>query len=379
MSSYNIPYKASTNTHLMRITLAFLAVFNLISLTITGQDLDFPVDPPRNYICYKTNTPLVIDGVIDEKVWEAVSWSEPFINILGPDEEKPYHETKLKMLWDSNYFYFGALLVEPHVWGNLTERDAIIYFDNDFEIFIDPDGDNHRYMELEVNALNTIFDLFLKRPYRDTTRVVIEFDMPNVRSAVYVAGTLNDPTDQDKYWSVEIAIPWKDMIEHLPGNRIPRDQEQWRINFSRVHWETDIIDGKYVKKKDAEGKPRRELNWVWSPQWAVNMHQPEFWGYVQFSKIAAGGQPVKFREDADFDLKMALVEIYKKQKAYFQEHQGFTENLSNLKLHAYNLEKFGGLIEINVKEDTFTAKANGLKAIWKINERSHLTFQDYLD
>jgi hypothetical protein len=354
-----------------------LTIFSFGSLA--GQDLDYPVSPPKNYVCYTAQNPIVIDGALHWHEWEGAGWTDAFIDILGPEGKTPFFATRVKMLWDSNYFYFGTILEEPHVWGTLTERDAIIYFDNDFEIFIDPDGDNHNYMELEINALNTLFDLFLKRPYRDTTRAEIEFDMPNVLSAVTINGTLNDPSDKDQNWGIEIAIPWTDMMEYLPGKRIPRDQEQWRINFSRVHWETDIIDGKYVKKKDANGKPQRELNWVWSPQWAVNMHQPEFWGYVQFSDSIAGSSEVEFREDVDFDLKMALVEVYKKQKEFFQIHKRYTENISNLKLDFYNVKKFGNLLEIKVNKNTFTAKANGLKAIWKINERSHLTFQDYLN
>ena len=109
------------------------------------------------------------------------------------------------------------------------------------------------------------------------------------------------------------------------------------------------------------------------------MHQPEFWGYVQFSDHKVGTEKAKFREDADFGLKMALVDLYKKQKAYFQEHGKFTENIAELKLDFYNVKKFGHLFEINVNEDTFLATAHGLKAIWKINERSRLTFQDYIN
>ena len=49
----------------------------------------------------------------------------------------------------------------------LTEHDSVIFQDNDFEVFIDPDGDNHNYYEIEINALNTEWDLRLPKPYRD--------------------------------------------------------------------------------------------------------------------------------------------------------------------------------------------------------------------
>ena len=48
----------------------------------------------------------------------------------------------------------------------MTEKNGVIFHDNDFEVFIDPDGDNHQYYEFEMNALNTIWELTLPRPYR---------------------------------------------------------------------------------------------------------------------------------------------------------------------------------------------------------------------
>ena len=70
------------------------------------------------------------------------------------------------MLWDDTYFYIGAELVEPHLWATLTQHDSVIFHDNDFEVFIDPNGDNHEYYEFEINALGTGWDLLLPRPYQ---------------------------------------------------------------------------------------------------------------------------------------------------------------------------------------------------------------------
>lgn len=70
------------------------------------------------------------------------------MDIEGDRKPRPRFRTRVKMLWDDNYFYMGAEMEEPHVWATLTERDSIIYRDNDFEVFIDPDGDNHNYYEI---------------------------------------------------------------------------------------------------------------------------------------------------------------------------------------------------------------------------------------
>ena len=57
----------------------------------------------------------------------------------------------------------------------------------------------------------------------------------------------------------------------------PRAGDVWRINFSRVHWQLDIVDGAYVKRPKTP-----EHNWVWTPQFAINMHRPRHWGFVEF-------------------------------------------------------------------------------------------------
>ncbi|MGY8797631.1 MAG: hypothetical protein ACKVG4_02480 [Longimicrobiales bacterium] len=38
----------------------------------------------------------------------------------------PAHATRAKMMWDDTYLYVGAMLEEPHLWGTLRQRDAII-------------------------------------------------------------------------------------------------------------------------------------------------------------------------------------------------------------------------------------------------------------
>ena len=190
------------------------------------------------------------------------------------------------MLWDDTYLYVGALLEEPHVWGTLTQHDSVIFQDNDFEIFIDPDGDNHEYYEIEINALNTEWDLFLKKPYRDGGPAINEWEIPGLKTAVHVSGTLNDPSDSDTSWSVEFAIPWKSLAEHAHRPAPPKDGDQWRINFSRVEWRHEIAGGKYRKIPKTP-----EDNWVWSPQGVVDMHRPERWGYLQFSTAKSGQAP----------------------------------------------------------------------------------------
>src|SRR5207248_1081011 len=100
--------------------------------------------------------------------------------------------TRVKMLWDDDFFYIAAEMEEPHVWATLKEHDAVIFQDNDFEVFIDPDGDNHEYYELEINAQATEWDLRLVKPYRDGGPALNSWEIPGLKAAVHVAGTIDD-------------------------------------------------------------------------------------------------------------------------------------------------------------------------------------------
>ena len=94
------------------------------------------------------------------------------MDIEGDRRPEPRFRTRMKMLWDDQALYIAAELEEPHVWATLTEHDSVIFHDNDFEVFLDPDGDSHLYAELELNALNTTWDLLLPKPYKDGGKAV---------------------------------------------------------------------------------------------------------------------------------------------------------------------------------------------------------------
>jgi hypothetical protein len=232
---------------------------------------------PKAYHALKVDQPVIVDGRSNEVVWSQAPWSDPFVDIEGARKPQPRMITRMKMMWDDQYLYIAAEMEEPHVWGSLTEHDSIVYHDNDFEVFIDPDGDTRNYFEIEINVLGTIFDLLLIRTYRNGGPAWHGWDAQGMLSAVHVEGTVNDPSDLDMGWMVELAIPWT-LLADMAGARVPPEVgDTWRINFSRVQWRHQIVGGAYEKIPDTP-----EDNWVWTPQGEINMHVPEKWGYVTF-------------------------------------------------------------------------------------------------
>ncbi len=244
-----------------------------------GSSTDHNVASPKRYRCTRAAGPILIDGRLAEPAWRQATWTEAFVDIEGAARPRPRFATRVKMLWDDTHFYIAARMDEPHVWATLTQRDQIVFHDNDFEIFIDPDGDTRQYYEIEVNALNTIFDLFLVNTYIDGGPALHGWDLKGMKHAVHIDGSLNDPTDIDRGWSVEFALPWSALGEAAHRPCPPRPGDTWRVNFSRVEWRTRIVDGRYEKLPDTP-----EDNWVWSPQGTINMHLPRRWGYVEFER-----------------------------------------------------------------------------------------------
>ncbi|MFO7588026.1 MAG: carbohydrate-binding family 9-like protein [Gemmatimonadota bacterium] len=274
---------------------------------------------PRRYDAYRADGPIRVDGRLDDDAWGRAPWTDDFVDISGDPRAAPPLRTRAKILWDDEMLWIAAEIEEPHVWGTLRERDAVIYMDDDFELFIDPDGDSHQYYELEINALGTIWDLFLVRPYRDGGPAVHAWDVPGLRSAVHVAGTVNDPSDEDEGWSVEIGIPWPALAEATDAAAPPGPDDRWRINFSRVDWPVEVRDGAYLKRRAPEtGAEMGEANWTWSPQGLVAMHYPEMWGVVRFVAAPAGTDATR---GADFPLTAAERAAWELRRVYYAERE----------------------------------------------------------
>ena len=259
---------------------------------------------PRSYVAYRTEGALKIDGKLDESSWQKAKETEAFEDISGAGFAEPKYKTTAKMLWDDDFLYVGAILDEPNIDAKLTQRDTIIYYDNDFEVFIDPDSDGHNYFEIEVNAKNVLFDLMLDKPYRVGGDFFLQWDCPGIQSAIYIDGTLNNPKDTDKMWSVEMAIPRQALT--LSFNNLLKAGNTWRINFSRVEW---------LKKP--------EENWVWNATGRIDMHMPDRWGYLHFSDNKVGTEETAMVYPHDMEIYKLMWAIFYAQQDYKNENGKF--------------------------------------------------------
>lgn len=263
--------------------------------TFPCRDADIP-----RYKAKHTNTPPIIDGKLDDAVWKNAERSSAFRDLIHGT--KTHLDTRAAVTWDDEYLYVGYWIEEPDVKATLTKRDAPIYEDNDVELFIaGQDG----YYEFEINSYGTVYEVlffweeaFQRNGYAKMPEFSLDdplakpfngvgfknhprgkrigfwnWDFPGLKSAVYVNGTINNSSDKDKGWTVELALPWSglEILAKGDGRSLPpKSGDNWRMDFSRFN--------------TYKGSSKDSGGWAWSPHGVWDSHVPECFTYVQWVK-----------------------------------------------------------------------------------------------
>lgn len=215
-----------------------------------------PMNQPTDYSAKKINIEFTPDGNLTKVPWRNALWSNRFVDMVTG--QPGMYNTQTAILWSDTQLYIAFQAEEPFVEAHQTERDSIVFLESDLEVFIDG-GDC--YYELEVNAANAVYEVFFiwKDAYTKGSKFDIpmfdvhhpqaytfggdydrsgasfwrgthprgirwaftHFDMPGLQTAVQVDGTINDNSDIDKGWSLEIAIPWASLGLLANGRALP--------------------------------------------------------------------------------------------------------------------------------------------------------------
>ncbi len=265
----------------------------------------WPDDKVARYTAYRVDAPLHIDGLLDETAWQLAPRSPRFVDLVSGGDA--IHDTRAAVLWDDDYLYVGYWVEEPVVAASLTERDSLVYTENDVELFI---AGKDAYYELELNALGTVYEAFfvwddayeaggyaadpLLRPDSEGARAwngvgyahprggrtgFFRWDLPGVKTAVHVDGVINDPAVRDRGWTVEVAVPWTGLswVARGDGRSLPpQDGDVWRLDFSRFNT--------YHEAPPADDSG----GWAWSAHGVWDSHVPEVFPYITFSTDVVG-------------------------------------------------------------------------------------------
>jgi hypothetical protein len=98
------------------------------------------------------------------------------------------------------------------------------------------------------------------------------FDMEGLETAVKIDGTLNNNSDIDKGWTLEIAIPWSGLSLLANGRSIPpKNGDIWSLFLGR--FQKLIVSGKEVQPHPAMALSSHGI---------YDTHLPEKWSKVEF-------------------------------------------------------------------------------------------------
>ncbi len=211
------------------------------------------------YRVVRARPPPTIDGLLDDPAWARAA---PVTLVNSLDGSPGRVRTTARLLWDDRYLYVSFDCEDTDVWSTFTKRDEPLYTQEAVEIFIDADGDGRTYNEIEVSPANVLFDAYFPERRQGMD---LSWDSQAL-TAVTVQGTLNDASDTDQGWRVEMRIPIERLaaVPHVP----PRVGDRWRFNLYRLVFHS---------RKEAEGQ-------AFSPPRVGDFHALNRFGWLVFEE-----------------------------------------------------------------------------------------------
>ncbi len=168
-----------------------IAVFTIHGLSATERP---------TVTAHLTDTPITVDGMLDEAIWQTVQPITEFVQRLPQDGGIPSEESEMRILYDNNHLYFGFTFFdsEPEkVRATILNRGGWLHRDDKLEIALDTYLDRRNAYLFELNPLGTQDDALItdeNRPSQDEW----------AWDGVYIS----EGRVTDFGWVLEVAIPW---------------------------------------------------------------------------------------------------------------------------------------------------------------------------
>ena len=266
-----------------------------------------------HYTAHRAAHRLAGDGDLGREPWRSAVRSPRFVDLVSG--APGLLDTRATVLWDDEALHVGFSVEEPRVRARLAERDSFLWTEHDVEVFVAGDG---CYYELQVNALGTVYevlyvwqdayrasdrfrragldlaarDVDVLGGFQDASRhgrhprgkrwAFMDWDLPGLRAAVRVDGTLNDDADVDRGWSAEIALPWAGLAPLFSGRRWPPGEgDTLRLDLSRF------------EHLEAGGRPLSpSAGWALNPHGVYDSHIPECFSFIHLAGVRSGDMGV---------------------------------------------------------------------------------------
>jgi hypothetical protein len=188
------------NMRIKRILATMDCLLAIFTLTMPAAKPDVkPTDRPLPVVIHKTESPPIIDGQLNDPVWELATRFDQFIT-FKPDYGKPTsEETVVLMAYDRKFIYFAfdCRDSEPSkVKAAMSKRDGID-MDDWIGVILDTFGDRQGGFLFAVNPLGVQMDGMINADGNgDSSFDTVWESKGNINSQGY---------------SVEVAVPFKSL------------------------------------------------------------------------------------------------------------------------------------------------------------------------
>ena len=236
----------------------------------------FSLEKDQAYQCLRATAPITLDGVLDEAAWGQAQQIERLVVPprmdwieFGMQPARPARSlTRVKMLWDDQYLYFGAEMEDRDITCvSPPDHDSPFSSDDIIELFIKPSDEKPWYWELHVVPSGGTRDYWYARRNAGIATRWLSFDS-GMQAKVKITGTLDDWTDRDTKWVVEMRVPWS-AFDRWGGK--PQVGDHWRFLVSRYDYSVHLVDG-------VELSAAAPLPWQ-------NFHLFEYYPYLVFREL----------------------------------------------------------------------------------------------
>ncbi|MBN1295075.1 MAG: carbohydrate-binding family 9-like protein [Candidatus Latescibacteria bacterium] len=234
-------------------------------LFVLAVPFDSWADVPE-YTVKRATEKIVIDGILDESDWASAKSVGDFL-FPWKDKAGDMEQTEVKILWDDTFLYISYRCEDKHIWATHFDTNADTYKDDCVEFFWNPDPEGtQKYNMFEFNAIGNMLSVYTgsgESIHERISRILV----PHIAQTVH--GTVNDDSDTDTAWVLEVAVRFSDYPE-LSKRLKPLPGDMWRVGLNRC---------------GGRGGQTAESWSMWSPPDTEEpkFHVPDFFGKIFFS------------------------------------------------------------------------------------------------
>ena len=149
--------------------------------------------------------------------------------------EQPYRQTAARLLYDESCLYIGFECQDTNASGVRGSRDALVRDGDHVIVCLDPGGVGLLNFCIEVSPEGTVADavVLFKGDGLDS-QMLYDWNLPSLRSSATVYKSGVESVDNDRFWTVEMAIPF-DELYGVP-TPCPGSGTSWRAGLYRIDY-----------------------------------------------------------------------------------------------------------------------------------------------